>query len=84
MRWLHGIIDSMDMSLHKLWEMVKDKEAFSLWGHKESNMTEPLNNNKSIFTYCLFVFFLRKASIKHFYHLLLNKNSSKHSDWNHF
>ena len=52
MRWLHGIIDSMDMSLHKLWEMVKDKEAFSLWGHKESNMTEPLNNNKSIFTYC--------------------------------
>ena len=47
MRWLDGITDSMDMSLSKLQEMVKDRQGSlaccSPWGHRESDTTEWLN-----------------------------------------
>ena len=47
MRWLDGITDSMDMSLSKLQETVKDRSlaCCSPWGRKELDMTEGLNNS---------------------------------------
>ena len=51
MRWLGGITNSMDMSLSKLQEMVKDREAWcvSSWDCTELDTNEPLNNSVFIF-----------------------------------
>ena len=57
MKWLDSIIDSMDMSLNKLWEIVKDRGAWhaAVHGIAKSWTWQPLNNNNYVgFCFCLF------------------------------
>ena len=45
MRWLDDIANSVDVSLSKLREMVKDSlVCYSPWGHKKSETTERLKD----------------------------------------
>ena len=52
MSWLDGMMESMDVSLSKLWEMVKDREAWLAAGHGVTKARMRLSDGRATAVVC--------------------------------
>ena len=76
MRWLDGIIDSMDMSLNKLWELVMEREAWHAVVHRmRKSQTQLSNRTDWIFICLLFYIYILVFPYTPLYNLSYNLSS---------